>query len=99
MAVVLLAAGFAWLTRHPDAEILERAQEWPLIGHLAREFRLAYMPPKQAPVEDSSPGDSGAEVVFIYVPPEESLATSFVWVQPGTELMRSPICRVRFWTP
>lgn len=90
MAVVLLAAGFAWLTRHPDAEILERAQEWPLIGHLAREFRLAYMPPKQAPVEDSSPGDSGAEVVFIYVPPEESLATSFVWVQPGTELHEKP---------
>lgn len=35
-------AGFAWLTWNPEAPILERAEGWPLVGELARSFRVAY---------------------------------------------------------
>jgi len=37
-------AGFAWLTHHPDAEILDQAQEWPIVGPLASWFRKQYLP-------------------------------------------------------
>jgi len=87
--LVLLAAGFAWLTRHPEAEILERAQEWPVIGPLAREFRQAYLPESPV-VESTSAEDADTDVVILYVPSEEMLATSYVWVQPGTELHGEP---------
>lgn len=43
--------GFGWLTRNPGAPILERAQEWPLVGPLAQRFRRAYLGPEPAPVE------------------------------------------------
>lgn len=38
-------AGFAWLTHHPEAEILVQAQEWPVVGPLASWFRDQYLPP------------------------------------------------------
>ena len=40
--------GFAWLTRHPESQWLEEAQEWPLVGDLARRFRVAYLGPRAA---------------------------------------------------
>jgi hypothetical protein len=34
VVVLLVAAigGFAWLSRHPDAPWLERAESWPAVG-------------------------------------------------------------------
>lgn len=45
--VVALAGfgGFAWLTHHPDAAIVERARAWPLVGPLAARFHDAYAAP------------------------------------------------------
>ncbi len=38
-----LFGGFAWLTQHPETPILEQAEDWPLVGDLARRFRVAYL--------------------------------------------------------
>jgi hypothetical protein len=38
-----LFGGFAWLTRHPEAPWLARAQQWPVVGELAGHFRRAYL--------------------------------------------------------
>ncbi len=40
--------GLTYLTRHPDAEILRRAESWPGVGPLASRFREAYRPPRPA---------------------------------------------------
>lgn len=45
VALVLLAGGFVWLTRHPEAAIVDRAADWPLVGGAARAFRERWRPP------------------------------------------------------
>ena len=66
--LVVVLGGLAWLTRNPDAEILERAETWPVVGELAARFRSAYLPPEP---ESSAPvTDEGPEIVWIPAPGE-----------------------------
>lgn len=44
LATLAGLGGLAWLTRHPDSELLERAQSWTLVGPLARAARSRLLP-------------------------------------------------------
>ena len=90
VGLLSILAGFAWLTQNPEAEIVEKARSWPLVGSWAKKFRQAYVPPQVSPSATSSTDTSSTEVVVIEVPPEEALTTSFVWVRPGAELHEEP---------
>ncbi|MEM8963285.1 MAG: hypothetical protein AAGD38_17500 [Acidobacteriota bacterium] len=53
LAIVLVFGaliGFAWLSNNPNAEIVDRAVEWPLVGPLAEAFRDSYRPPSETAV-------------------------------------------------
>jgi hypothetical protein len=80
LAIVL---GLSVLTRFPEAPIVERAQDWPLIGAVARAFRDRYVgaPPVERPGE--TPGEP--EVVVITGEAREQ-----VWVAEGTVLRAAP---------
>ena len=43
-----LLGGFSWLTNNPDSPWLEKAQEWPVVGELAKKMREAYLGPDDA---------------------------------------------------
>ncbi len=88
--LVLVAAGFAWLTRHPDAELLRRVEEWPAVGSLARAFRRAYLPPEPRPEESIVQTESDSEIEWILPEPADVEALPYVWVQPGTLLHQAP---------
>ena len=42
LTLVALFGGFAWLTHHPEAEIVRRAESWPFVGPLASQFRQRF---------------------------------------------------------
>lgn len=63
--LVLALGGFAWLTGHPEAPIVDRAVGWPLVGPLAERFRARWRPPPPAP----EPHPSAPEVVILWLPP------------------------------
>lgn len=68
LIIVLLVgsvAGFAWLTRHPDAPWLERAEEWPGVGPLAQSFRRAYLGPPESERRASRDADAEPEVIVV----------------------------------
>lgn len=70
-----LFAGFAYFTQHPDSPYLEKAQQWPVVGELARGFREAYLGPAADPdsAEEGAgrePGSSRTEVVVIRIGPD-----------------------------
>jgi hypothetical protein len=58
LLVLALLGGFAWATRHPEAEVLARAEGWPVVGRLAAAFRRAYLPPPPPP---AAPAETGEE--------------------------------------
>lgn len=61
-------AGLAWLTGHPDAALLERAEGWPGVGAWARRFRDLYRPaPPTASPASAEPGQA-VEIVTIWLP-------------------------------
>ncbi len=88
-----LFAGFAWLTRNPDAEILRRAESWPWVGPLALYFREAYRPAAKTET-------AGTETEIIWVGkhglekiepgPAPPVYRRHVWVLPGLELKAGP---------
>lgn len=49
LGFLALFGGYAYLTRVPESPWLETAQEWPVVGELARSFREAYLGPPAAP--------------------------------------------------
>ena len=68
-AVVLLLgglAGLAWLTGHPDAQVVERATRWPGIGGWAQRFRDLYRPPPPPPPPLEA--EREVEIVTIWMP-------------------------------
>ena len=90
LALLLFFGGFAWLTRHPDSPLLERAGEWPVIGDLARAFRRAYLPSPAVPAEPESMPEPETEIEVITTPSLRPTGPRFVWVQPGTSLHAEP---------
>ena len=103
-----LFAGYAWLTRHPEAPILERAAEWPVVGPMAVRFREAYLPPAGPevgspsevdwPRNDGSPPGSaggGGPGVGVPMPQDPSIhdARPWIWLEEGTEIRAAPTTR------
>ncbi len=93
--VLGLLAGFAWLTRHPDAPVLRRAEGWPFIGPLATWMRERYLPPEPAPAvaeEEPLAAPGPAAVAPLVAPPAAGpvQAGPRVWILPGTVLRLSP---------
>ncbi len=93
--LLALAALFAWLTRHPESRLLERAVEWPLVAPLAESFRALYLPPPSAGEEGEE--EVGREVIYLIGrldperEPEPRLgARPRVWVRPDTALRAAP---------
>ena len=86
---------FAWLTRHPDSEVVRQAESWPVVGPLASRFKAAYSWPTRDSrasrdwdkVEDAI----GQErVVVDWVFPDRVKARSQVWLEPGARVQVSP---------
>lgn len=88
-SLLALLGGYAWLTRHPDAEILRRAESWPYVGPLASGLRQRYATPPPAGSGDAAPPNTEAAeyVVEPRVPP---VGDGYVWVLPGTAMYREP---------
>jgi hypothetical protein len=61
-ALALLLGGVVWLTRHPEAAIVDRAAGWPLVGGAARAFRERWRPAPPLP----SPPAPEPEVEYVY---------------------------------
>jgi hypothetical protein len=90
LVLVAAVAGFAWLSRHPEAPIVERAARWPLVGSLAARFRAAYLPrPSAPPRRFGLSRDLFEEPAFPLAgtPPPP---TDRVWVGPGEVLRARP---------
>lgn len=97
--LVLLAilGTIAWLTQHPEAEVVRQAQGWPVVGPLASWFRQAYLPSlkPRAPGVDTGEEQELAttgevEVVVLSPSPDDVGARPQVWVPPGTPLYAEP---------
>ena len=83
-----LLGGFSWLTHHPEAEIVRRAEDWPVVGPLAKVFRSKYVP---SPPEGVGTGEDDEIVVDrhlpeTFVPP----AGERMWLLRGSALRRRP---------
>lgn len=90
LALLALFGGSVWLTRHPEAEIVRRAEGWPFIGRLASEVRRRYATPPPAEAGDSPVvivDDAEPVVVEPVLPP---VGEGFLWVIPGTVMRREP---------
>ena len=83
LMILAIFGSFAWLTRHPEAEILLRAESWPYVGPLASRFRELYRPA-------TKPADSQAAGLRTE-PPEQDFTPprvfeQHVWALSGMEL-------------
>lgn len=85
---LVLVGGLAWLTRHPDADIVRRAESWPFVGSLASGFRQSYRVSPPLDIADSeAPNDGHTEIVESVIPP---MGRGYVWVVPGTIMRHQP---------
>lgn len=87
LLLVAVPASFAWLTRHPEAAIVERAEGWPGVGPLARRFREAYVPPPPAAAEPEGAGEPVYEIEWIV---EERPREGRVFLTPGQPIREEP---------
>jgi hypothetical protein len=62
VALVALVGGFVWLTRHPEAAIVDRAASWPVVGGAARAFRDRWRPAPPPP----PPPAADPEMEYVY---------------------------------
>jgi hypothetical protein len=72
VVAVALAAGFAWLTRHPESPWIDRAVDWPLVGPLAERFRDRWRPPP--PTDRPAVEPPEVTVVRVWIPDPEGAA-------------------------
>ena len=80
--IVAGAAGFAWLTRNPEAQIVATAAEWPVVGGLARLFQVRWVPPPGAVVVPGAAVDAGPEATRVWVPVREVEVEDFFDLPP-----------------
>jgi hypothetical protein len=89
-----LFGALAWLTRHPDAEIVRRAESWPFVGPLASELRQRYVPPAPPSAPEGAAAAAheitAAHEVTVVEPAVPPVGDGFVWVLPGTAMHREP---------
>ena len=97
--LLLLGAlgGFAWLTHHPDSEVLARAREWPVLGPKAEKFQDRYAPSR--PIPRAEPPaiivEPTVERALEPSPAEERLVElqGTVWVEEGARVYAEPDSR------
>jgi hypothetical protein len=69
---IALAAGFAWLTRHPESPWIDRAAGWPVVGPLAASFRDRWRPPAPGVRAPEEPPEGVVLRVRIPEPPRDA---------------------------
>ncbi len=94
LSLLALFGGFTWLTYHPDAEILRRAEYWPWVGSMASRFRQAYRQSEsRPPARDSAAQETRireGEPPSESQPPPRRVFRQQVWVLDGMELKARP---------
>lgn len=90
LVAIALAAGFAWLTRHPDSPWIDRATGWPLVGALAERFREHWRPSAPARRPVSEPPEVTVLRVWIPEPGEEAPAASSPRTTPSPAATARP---------
>ncbi len=91
LIVLTVFGSFTWLTRNPEAEILDRARHWPVVGPLAARFQEAYAMPRVPDGESPAMADTSIDAMdgttanTLPSPPLPVFA-KHVWVLPGMEL-------------
>lgn len=90
LVAIALAAGFAWLTRHPDSPWIDRATGWPLVGALAERFREHWRPGAPAPRPVSEPPEVTVLRVWIPEPGVEAPAAGSPRTTPSTAATARP---------
>lgn len=55
LLALTLTGGLVWLTRHPGAPIVRRAEGWPIVGSVATAFRARWDPPAPPPQTPAEP--------------------------------------------
>jgi len=90
--------GFAWLTRHPDSELLRKAREWPVVGPLATAFQQLYLTAGDRQTEGAE--TDGYEVELVMLPPDGEGTAELpesspgpmapAWVPAGAPLRSAP---------
>lgn len=90
LAVILGVVGLAWLSRNLDSPLLERGEDWPLVGPLARTLRERYLqpPPSEVVADEQSVGrETGSPPAAA---PPRLKTEGRVWVRAGAELREQP---------
>jgi hypothetical protein len=96
LLMLTVLGAFAWLTRHPESELVRRAEEWPVVGQLATAFRKAYSvsgPSKEVldGVQRTDKGDTAQFDVDVEgVDSDRVSARPQVWVEPGSQVQVAP---------
>ncbi len=93
VSLLALFGGFTWLTYHPDAEVLRRAEAWPWVGPLASRFRQAYRQGERPPamtVSDSEQPQTRESVASESEPVRRRTFQRHVWALSGMELKAKP---------
>jgi hypothetical protein len=85
---------FAWFTRHPESQYLERAAAWPVLGPAVAAFRTLYPAPRSRQ-DQKATNDGGAELVYEVEGRTEGVAADVVtrraiWIGPDTTLHEGP---------
>ncbi|MEE8368130.1 MAG: hypothetical protein V3S30_07410 [Thermoanaerobaculia bacterium] len=84
---------FAYFTRYPDSQYLERAQAWPFVGPAVAAFRASYLP-SEASLEPSARqtnrnGGTG-EAIQNDASSVETVTSRAIWLGPETVFFEEP---------
>ena len=92
--LVTVLGALTWLTRHPDSELVRRAEDLPLVGSWASKLKAAYSPLRiPGEVEDGDRANEAptqTRIEIIEVSPEWANARPQVWLEAGTRVRAAP---------
>lgn len=93
LLLVVALAGFAWLSWHPEAAILDVAARWKPMEPVVRAFRARYAWSKGE--ADAGPGTGGGTQIIVerryeLIGPEPIDAPPRVWLPAGAEIHAAP---------
>ena len=90
---VVVVGFFVWMTHHPDAAWIEKAETLPVVGPLAEVFRGRWLPPALGPETPDEPLEVEVQAPPAEAPPvpvEVVGARPYVWLTPGQILRTEP---------
>ena len=92
--LVLLLGGlgtFTWMTQYPEAEWIERAERWPVVGKAAAAFRKKWLPPSARGEGRANWTENGDPDVVVLTRRGPVLGVSpYEWVSPESSLYAAP---------